>query len=192
MPFTFGSMASDSQFSQSLPPTWIQHPMIPSQPQFQTHLDPYGVTQPYMSTSVIPTTTFLPQLPTFELSGMIPTITESADSPNSSDWEDSLREEGRENYQYACLIPTCGETFPTKFSLKRHMKRHTGEKPFICNWTENGAVCSRRFAEKSTLKRHVRTHTGEKPYQCSHPGCSKTFADRANCHRHEITHRNRC
>jgi len=100
-------------------------------------------------------------------------------------------EDGRKDRKYMCNLPTCGDTFPTLFSLKRHMKRHTGEKPFVCDWMENGISCSRRFAEKSTLKRHFRTHTGEKPYKCSHPDCDKTFADRANCHRHELTHRNR-
>jgi len=102
------------------------------------------------------------------------------------DLDDSKREK-----KFLCSLSTCGETFPTRFSLKRHMKRHTGEKPFVCDWTEKGLVCNRRFAEKSTLKRHVRTHTGEKPYKCSITGCEKTFADRANCHRHELTHKNR-
>jgi len=69
------------------------------------------------------------------------------------------------------------------------MKRHTGEKPFACSWTENGIACPKRFAEKSTMKRHIRTHTGEKPYICGYGKCGKSFADRVNCSRHELTHK---
>jgi len=78
----------------------------------------------------------------------------------------------------------CLETFSTRFSLKRHQKKHTGERPFKCKFQS----CGRAFAEKSTLKRHMRTHTGEKPFRCVHPGCEKTFADRTNVRRHLLTH----
>jgi hypothetical protein len=52
----------------------------------------------------------------------------------------------------------CGDRFKTRFSLKRHRKKHTGEKPFVCDFPS----CRKRFAEKSTLIRHERVHTGEK------------------------------
>jgi len=95
----------------------------------------------------------------------------------------------RKDKVHTCEHGGCGFSFPTRFSLKRHQKRHTGEKPFLCNWVENGEPCGTRFAEKSTLKRHLQTHTGEKPFKCSRPGCDRVFADRLNCHRHERRHR---
>jgi len=95
----------------------------------------------------------------------------------------------RKDKVHTCEHAGCGFSFPTRFSLKRHQKRHTGEKPFLCNWVENGEPCGTRFAEKSTLKRHLQTHTGEKPFKCSRPGCDRVFADRLNCHRHERRHR---
>jgi len=95
----------------------------------------------------------------------------------------------RKDKVHTCEFSGCGFSFPTRFSLKRHQKRHTGEKPFLCNWVENGEPCGTRFAEKSTLKRHLQTHTGEKPFKCSRPGCDRVFADRLNCHRHERRHR---
>lgn len=96
----------------------------------------------------------------------------------------SNSKEGREGYSYVCNYPNCGDSFKTRFSLKRHSKKHSGVKPYVCQ--HNG--CNKRFAEKSTLKRHLRIHTGEKPYQCSVPGCGKTFADRTNVKRHEMIH----
>jgi len=49
----------------------------------------------------------------------------------------------------------CGNTFSSKFSFKRHLKRHTGERPYRC--TVSG--CGRFFAEKSTMMRHHKTHS---------------------------------
>ena len=62
---------------------------------------------------------------------------------------------------YQCTQPGCHETLKTRFSLKRHMKKHTGEKPHTCPY----AGCMKSFPEASTLKRHVRIHTGEKPFK---------------------------
>lgn len=62
--------------------------------------------------------------------------------------------------RYICPIPDCGSSFHTMFAMKRHNKKHTGEKPFACNY------CQRKFGEKSTLKRHERMHTGEKLICC--------------------------
>jgi len=80
--------------------------------------------------------------------------------------------------QHKC--PDCGATFDKRFSLNRHMKKHTGDKPWQCKH------CPKKFAEKSDLKRHVRIHTGETPYVCPH--CQKKFADRTNTKRHISSH----
>ena len=78
------------------------------------------------------------------------------------------------------IEPNCGETLRTKFSLKRHLKKHvpaSGKRlPFVCPYQG----CGKRFPESSTLKRHVRIHTGEKPYECRFKDCGKTFADATN------------
>lgn len=55
------------------------------------------------------------------------------------------------------------------------MRRHTGEKPYICKFQN----CGKRFAVQSTLAVHERTHTGFKPYKCSYSGCTYSGNDRS-------------
>eukprot|EP00808_Paulinella_micropora_P020884 g48834.t1 len=100
------------------------------------------------------------------------------------------RKESSSSRPYMCPQPGCGDSFPTQFSLKRHFKRHSGQRPFSCTWAseETGEQCTMRFAEKSTLKRHLQMHIGKRPYVCPFPNCHRRFADRINLQRHEDKH----
>lgn len=44
--------------------------------------------------------------------------------------------------------------------LNQHMRRHTKDKPYVCN------VCGRGFSMSGNLRRHMMIHTGEKPHVC--------------------------
>ncbi|XP_069505495.1 zinc finger and BTB domain-containing protein 7A [Ambystoma mexicanum] len=75
---------------------------------------------------------------------------------------------------YECSI--CKVRFTRQDKLKVHMRKHTGEKPYLCQ------QCGAAFAHNYDLKNHMRVHTGLRPYQCE--SCLKTFVRSDHLHRH--------
>ena len=53
---------------------------------------------------------------------------------------------------YICPLFSCGRLFKRMEHLKRHLRTHTMEKPFVCT------RCGKRFSRSDNLTQHLRTH----------------------------------
>jgi len=80
--------------------------------------------------------------------------------------------------------PECHKRFADKSNLGKHVRTHTGAKPFVCE------TCGKSFRHSSTLKDHLNTHEEIRPYACHFEECGKRFSNMANLKRHERTHTN--
>ncbi|XP_054857430.1 telomere zinc finger-associated protein isoform X1 [Eublepharis macularius] len=105
--------------------------------------------------------------------------------------------------------PTCHKSFLSKYYLKVHNRKHTGEKPFECskcgkcyfrkeNLLEHEArnclnrseqvftcsVCQEVFKKRLELRLHMVSHTGEMPYKCS--SCIQQFMQKKDLQSHLI------
>ncbi|CAF2123949.1 unnamed protein product [Rotaria magnacalcarata] len=81
---------------------------------------------------------------------------------------------------FSCPVENCPRRFSRSDELTRHIRIHTGDKPFQCK------ICARAFSRSDHLTTHIRTHTGEKPFACD--TCGRRFARSDERKRHSKVH----
>ncbi|XP_074835358.1 transcription factor Sp6 [Carettochelys insculpta] len=91
-------------------------------------------------------------------------------------------EGARRKQLHNCHIPGCGKAYAKTSHLKAHLRWHSGDRPFVCNWL----FCGKRFTRSDELQRHLQGHAGARRFPC--PVCSRVFLRGDHLAKHLKTH----
>ncbi|KAK5695624.1 hypothetical protein LTR17_024527 [Elasticomyces elasticus] len=150
------SMSYPSAIATSIPGTLAQHGLPSRRP-----MPPGGVSGPMPGLPSMTSTGQLGQLAAFiqdtdapthvlgsqERRGVLPSAPDSPEAPAQGTTNPkSMIPQKYADGRYPC--PRCNKTYLHAKHLKRHLFRHTGNKPYICHF------CKDTFSRSDVLKRH--------------------------------------
>ncbi|ETE62567.1 Transcriptional repressor CTCFL, partial [Ophiophagus hannah] len=93
----------------------------------------------------------------------------------SSEIQKGIVQQEKGSIQQHCNL--CLFTTFSLSGLKRHMKKHSHDKPHQCH------ICLKAFRTLSLLRNHLNTHTGTKPHKCNE--CDMAFVTVGELSRHK-------
>lgn len=95
-----------------------------------------------------------------------------------------IRREAQKKKVLSCPFDGCTRGYASQYSLRQHLRWHTGEALYPC--LVQG--CTKRYSTKGNLQWHLWTHTGQKRYSCPFEGCGQQFWNKDNRRDHLAMH----
>ena len=92
--------------------------------------------------------------------------------------EESHETELKAKKRFQCIY--CGSKFVRSTHLYRHLRIHTGAKPYVC------PICRKRFSRSDYMSAHVSCHRREKTHKCC--VCGEVYHDLTRFAYHCRTH----
>ncbi|KAH6921485.1 hypothetical protein HPB50_001459 [Hyalomma asiaticum] len=112
------------------------------------------------------------------ISGTTPTTSEPSDEVQTGEEHPTGTTKARVRHMRRCSY--CGKVFWQKCDWVKHVRVHTGERPYACRF------CPMAFSRNETLTRHLQMHFGDSLFRCRF--CPKAFTRDYNLRRHEVQH----
>eukprot|EP00160_Parvularia_atlantis_P016205 Unigene5018_Nuclearia_a/m.15386 Unigene5018_Nuclearia_a/g.15386 ORF Unigene5018_Nuclearia_a/g.15386 Unigene5018_Nuclearia_a/m.15386 type:complete len:452 (-) Unigene5018_Nuclearia_a:133-1488(-) len=84
-----------------------------------------------------------------------------------------------------CMWADCPreqKPFSTKMKLIMHLRAHSGEKPYACNYPG----CTKRFTRMDILSKHTRSHANANRRVCTVFNCGQRFPSEQLLHQHIV------